>query len=134
MAATIRAERAGDEDGVRRVNEAAFGRPGEAALVDALRTAGAVIASLVAEDEGVIVGHILFSPATLAPKPLPRVRVDYDTVKVLFGRDPSPTEEIDNPSTPEKVALGKALYHEKHLSKNGNLSCASRRSPITAGR
>ena len=66
MAATIRAERAGDEGGVRRVNEAAFGRPGEAALVDALRTAGAVIASLVAEDEEVIVGHILFSPATLA--------------------------------------------------------------------
>jgi len=65
MAMMIRAERGGDEDGVRRVNEAAFGQPAEAALVDALRDAGAVIASLVAEDEGVIVGHILFSPATL---------------------------------------------------------------------
>ncbi len=65
MAATIRAERAGDEDGVRRVNEAAFGRPDEAALVDALRAAGAVIASLVAADEDGVVGHILFSPATL---------------------------------------------------------------------
>ena len=65
MAVTIRTERAGDEDGVRRVNEAAFGRPGEAALVDALRAAGEVIASLVAEDEEGIVGHILFSPATL---------------------------------------------------------------------
>jgi len=65
MAASIRAERSGDEDGVRRVNEAAFGQPAEAVLVDALRAAGAAIASLVAEDEDGIVGHILFSPATL---------------------------------------------------------------------
>lgn len=57
-------------------------------------------------------------------KPLPRVRIDYTTVKALFGKDPS-SEEVDNPITPEKVALGKALYHEKHLSKNGNISCAS---------
>ncbi len=34
--------------------------------MDALRAAGAVIASLVAEAEGEVVGHILFSPATLA--------------------------------------------------------------------
>ena len=33
--------------------------------MDALRAAGAVIASLVAEEEGEIIGHILFSPATL---------------------------------------------------------------------
>lgn len=58
------------------------------------------------------------------PKPLPRVRIDYTTVKALFGKDPT-ADEVDNPITPEKVALGKALYHEKHLSKNGNLSCAS---------
>jgi cytochrome c peroxidase len=58
------------------------------------------------------------------PKPLPRVRIDYETVKRLFGKDPS-SDEVDNPSTPEKVALGKALYHDTSLSKNGNLSCAS---------
>jgi len=67
-----------------------------------------------------------------APKPLPRVKVDYDTVKALFGRDPS-REDVDNPGTPEKVALGKALYHEKALSKNGNLSCASCHDLATYG-
>ncbi len=61
----IRLEQAVDVAGIRQVNEAAFGRPDEGVLVDALRAAGAVIASLVAEEEGEIIGHILFSPATL---------------------------------------------------------------------
>jgi putative acetyltransferase len=43
------------------VNEAAFGRPDEADLVDTLRANGVVLASLVAESEHRIVGHILFS-------------------------------------------------------------------------
>jgi putative acetyltransferase len=46
---------------IRAVNEAAFGRRDEADLVDNLRTGAAVLASLVAEIEGRIVGHILFS-------------------------------------------------------------------------
>jgi putative acetyltransferase len=43
------------------VNEVAFGRPDEADLVDQLREEGAVLLSLVAEEGGRIVGHILFS-------------------------------------------------------------------------
>ncbi len=59
------------------------------------------------------------------PKRPPRpVRVDYAMVKRLFGIDPT-VEAVDNPLTPEKVALGKTLYHEQSLSKKGNLSCAS---------
>lgn len=46
---------------VRAVHEAAFGRPDEANLVDNLRTEGVVLASLVAELEERIVGHILFT-------------------------------------------------------------------------
>jgi len=38
--------------------------------------------------------------------------------------DPT-TAPVDNPPTPEKIALGKLLYHDQSLSKNGNLSCAS---------
>jgi cytochrome c peroxidase len=52
------------------------------------------------------------------------VRVDIATVKRLFGSDPT-VEAVDNPVTPEKVALGKLLYLDQSLSKNGNLSCAS---------
>jgi putative acetyltransferase len=46
---------------VRSINEAAFGRPDEADLVDRLRNEDAVLASFVAESEEGIVGHILFS-------------------------------------------------------------------------
>lgn len=61
----IRPERPGDEAAIRHVNELAFGRPAEAKLVDALRANGAMTLSLVAEQGGQIVGHILFSPVTI---------------------------------------------------------------------
>jgi len=50
-----------DRSAIRSVNEAAFGRPDEADLVDALRAEDVVLVSLVAEREHRIVGHILFS-------------------------------------------------------------------------
>ncbi len=46
---------------IRLINEAAFGRPDEADLVDSLRNGGVMLASLVAEQEERLVGHILFS-------------------------------------------------------------------------
>lgn len=51
----------GERSSVHSVNEAAFGRPDEADLVDSLRTEGAVLLSLVAELDKRIVAHILFS-------------------------------------------------------------------------
>lgn len=62
----IRRERSDDQTQVRHLNEFAFGRPNEANLVDALRSAGAAILSMVAVREGKVVGHILFSPVTVA--------------------------------------------------------------------
>lgn len=46
------------------------------------------------------------------------------TVKAFFGSEPF-SPPVDNPSTPEKVALGKMLFHETSLSKDGKVSCAS---------
>jgi putative acetyltransferase len=57
----VRREGADDISSVRVVNEAAFGRAEEADLVDRLRNEGAVLASFVAEQNGRVVGHILFS-------------------------------------------------------------------------
>jgi putative acetyltransferase len=62
---TVRAERPGDAAAIRRVNQEAFGRASEADLVDALRAHGRVSLSLVAERDGAIVGHILFSPVRI---------------------------------------------------------------------
>ncbi len=59
----IRCETAGTSEWlvIHSINEEAFGRPDEADLVDNLRKEGVILASLVAELEEGIVGHILFS-------------------------------------------------------------------------
>jgi putative acetyltransferase len=57
----IRPETAADYDAIRHVNRLAFGQDAEARLVDALRDGSYVRASLVAEKDGQVVGHILFS-------------------------------------------------------------------------
>ena len=61
----IRAETKEDIPAVRRVNELAFGQPDEATLVDALRAAARPHISLVAVEDGRVVGHIFFSPVTI---------------------------------------------------------------------
>ena len=38
---------------------------------------------------------------------------------------PPPLEPADNPSTPEKVELGRHLFHDARLSGNGTQSCAT---------
>ncbi len=62
----IREEMPEDILGVRRVEEAAFGRSGEAELVDRLRKRGAVTLSLVAVEANQVVGHVLFSPGEVS--------------------------------------------------------------------
>jgi putative acetyltransferase len=64
----IRAEHAGDHDAVRAVNLAAFGGAAEADLVECLHAGGDVIVSLVAEERGHIVGHVMFSPLSITTK------------------------------------------------------------------
>jgi putative acetyltransferase len=61
----VRAERPTDIPHVHAVNVAAFNSPTEADLVDALREQAEVI-SIVAEQDGHILGHILFSPVRLS--------------------------------------------------------------------
>ena len=63
---TVRDERPEDLAAIRAVNDAAFDQPLEGHIVEVLRAHGAVRLSLVAEVEGRIVGHILFSPVTAA--------------------------------------------------------------------
>lgn len=61
----IRPEENRDVASIRHVEEIAFGQPNEARLVDALRSSGALLISLIAEVQGEIVGHIAFSEVTI---------------------------------------------------------------------
>jgi putative acetyltransferase len=65
---TIRPEQPADIPAIHHIHALAFGQPQEGDLVDALRGAGALTLSLVAVTDGRIVGHIAFSPVTIASR------------------------------------------------------------------
>ena len=65
----IRPERAGDFAAIQAVHASCFPSLYEAKLVDALRAAGKLSISLIAEVDGKIVGHVAFSPVTLEDAP-----------------------------------------------------------------
>jgi putative acetyltransferase len=62
---TIHIETGEDIPRIRAVVQAAFGRAGEADLVDALRRSGVLMFSTVAVIGGRIVAHAAFSPVTI---------------------------------------------------------------------
>lgn len=66
MQPTIRDEQPDDVSAIARIHEAAFARTQVAAIVAALRAAGAVTLSLVAVDAaGGVCGHVLFTPVSI---------------------------------------------------------------------
>jgi putative acetyltransferase len=66
---TVRAETPADYDAVARLTQNAFNGKAEVRLINALRQQCTGCISLIAEQHGKIVGHILFSPATLDKHP-----------------------------------------------------------------
>jgi putative acetyltransferase len=87
----VRSERAGDEEGIRSIHRRAFETGAEANLVDSLRECGEQLISLVAEEDGELVGHILFSPISIegtereVPMAGPASMVGLAPVAVLPG-------------------------------------------------
>jgi putative acetyltransferase len=65
MNVEIREEAEEDIPAIREVNRRAFDREAEARLVDGLRSEGYARLSLVAEEDGRIVGYIMFSEAVI---------------------------------------------------------------------
>ena len=61
----IREERFGDVAAIRDVNKRAFGQDQEGDIVDALRSNGAALLSLVATLNDRVVGHIMYSPISV---------------------------------------------------------------------
>jgi putative acetyltransferase len=61
----IREERPEDVVAIREVNDRAFGQEREGRIVDALRSNGGVLLSMVATLDSRVVGHILYSHASV---------------------------------------------------------------------
>jgi putative acetyltransferase len=62
---TIRPETPKNAAAIRRVNIEAFGQKEEAEIIEKLRSRGMLRISLVAAQDGEIIGHIAFSPVTV---------------------------------------------------------------------
>ncbi|MEZ5385132.1 MAG: MbnP family protein [Prosthecobacter sp.] len=60
---------------------------------------------------------------TITPPP---IRKPSAPIAIPIGPSfPQPTLPTDNPLTPERIALGKQLFNDPALSRDGSLSCAS---------
>lgn len=62
------------------------------------------------------------SAASQSEEPDPKL--EHSAVVALFRPEPI-VKKVRNRTKKDKVALGKKLYHEKALSRNGDISCAS---------
>src|SRR5713226_5947937 len=57
--------------------------------------------------------------------PSPRSADNLAALKASFRRPPTVPFPADNPFSEQKRALGEALFHDKRLSVDGSLACAS---------
>jgi len=84
--ASVRPEQPGDARAIHALLVATFPSPAEARLVDLLRVAGRLSLSLVAEADGVVVGHIAFSPVTVASGAVGAGLAEYPLLRPLRVR------------------------------------------------
>jgi putative acetyltransferase len=111
----IRKEKNTDLEAITEVTKAAFenhpiSRQTEHFIINALRSAGALALSLVAEIDGKIVGHIAFSPITIS-----------DGTSGWYGLGP-----VSVLPSYQKQGIGKALINEglSILKTTGSQGCA----------
>ena len=70
-----------------------------------------------------VVGAMVFAAACSGQGARPDSGV-VSQARELFGALPKVMASPDNPVTPEKAALGKALFYESRISVDGTVSCA----------
>lgn len=119
----IRPEREADYDTIDAVVAAAFGQPDEAKLVRRLRSSDAYVPelTLVADDAGEVVGHIMLSYTTLEGDGPPRVLslaplavkpgVQRTGIGIALTR--TALDSADERGEPLVVVLGHATYYPR---------------------
>jgi putative acetyltransferase len=117
----IRSERQADMAAIRHLNELVFGGPVEGSIVETLRAACPGVVSLVAVEEGRVVGHIFFSPVEVAglagieamglgPMAVAPDRQRQGVGSALIARS---LEELGRRGCALVVVLGHAEYYPK---------------------
>lgn len=119
MSVEIREERPDDVAAIRDVNRRAFGQDQEGTIVDAVRSNGAALLSLVATVDGSVVGHIMFSPITvgdtltgaaLAPM---AVLPDYQRQGIGGKLIEAGIRKLKDAGSPFIIVLGHADYYPR---------------------
>lgn len=100
MALRIRQEQPQDEVVVFEINASAFSSESEANLVSTLRKQEPRCISIVAESDGVILGHLMLSPVTL-----------HDTTKVTTNNTTNNTTKL------ELYGLAPMAVHPNHQNQ-----------------
>jgi putative acetyltransferase len=133
----LRKEIPDDIPGIHELNIEAFDGPGEAHVVDLLRESCDPFISIVAEINGQVVGHILFTPVRLVPDegevlqgmglaPL-AVRPEFQNQGIGSILCKAGLEEMQTSGTPFVVVLGHPQYYPRfgfEPAANFNLRCS----------
>jgi putative acetyltransferase len=118
MMIEIREERPDDVEAIRDVNKRAFSQDQEGNIVDALRSNGGALLSLVATANGRVVGHIMYSPiavsdaqgAALGPMAvLPEHQREGIGSKLIEAG----TQKLNDAGYPFIIVLGHANYYPR---------------------
>jgi len=118
----VRPEEAQHAEGVYRVEEKAFDRPNEADLCASMRKRRAVTLSLVALEDGDVIGHVLFTPVTIHGESGDIPAVGLGPLAVLPGRQKqgigarlirAGLEEIRQQGHSVVVVLGAPAYYTR---------------------
>lgn len=115
----VREERPEDIPAIHMLNQQAFGQEQEANIVDALRKNGGALLSLVATIDGKVVGHIMYSPITIAGKhegaalgPM-SVLPQYQNQGIGSRLVQTGNERLRQASYPYVIVLGHADYYPR---------------------
>ena len=114
----IREERPDDIAAIRNVNKRAFGQDQEGNIVDALRSNGAALLSLVATLNDQVVGHIMYSPiivgdvtgAALGPM---AVLPEHQREGIGSNLIEAGTQKLRDAGYPFIIVLGHANYYPR---------------------
>jgi putative acetyltransferase len=111
----IREERSGDVAAIRDLNRRAFGQGQEGSIVDALRSNGAVVLSLVATLNGRVVGHIMYSPVSVGNEVTGPMAVlpEYQRQGIGSKLVEAGNRKLKEGGCPFVIVLGHANYYPR---------------------
>jgi putative acetyltransferase len=110
----VRPQQPGDEEAIGRVTELAFGRPEEAFLVTLLTP----VISLVADEDGEVVGHVLLSEVSLEGRPVLQlgplsVRPDRQRQGIGTALTEAALAEAERQSEPLVLLMGHPGFYRR---------------------